>query len=136
FNLAAQHVINDADALFGNLHAYDVRLTRCQTALNLVFRQEQTTPVILGRLTPGLLLATHLVQFFGRSKTIKGMTFGNQLFSVLAVDTHPLALTIGAMRAADIRTFVPLQAKPAQTVEDGLLGLGGAAGLIRVFDTQ
>lgn len=40
------------------------------------------------------------------------------------------------MRAAHIRALVPLDAQPAQGVEDLLLGLAGGTQLVRVLDAQ
>src|SRR5262249_42121908 len=47
-----------------------------------------------------------------------------------------LGLVIGTVIAADVRPLIPVQAQPAETIEDGLEGLGDVAFLIRIVDAQ
>jgi hypothetical protein len=54
----------------------------------------------------------------------------------LLVDIATLALPVRAVRAADVRAFVPVDAQPAQGVEDLLFGLAGRTQLVGVFDPQ
>src|SRR5690554_4767564 len=64
------------------------------------------------------------------------MTFSDQVFGILAIDTHAFALTIRAVGATDIGAFVPIQTQPAQAVENGLFRFRRAAGLVGIFDAQ
>ena len=47
-----------------------------------------------------------------------------------------LRLEVGAVRPADLRAFVPVEAEPAQALEDGVEGLGDEARLVGVLDAQ
>ena len=47
-----------------------------------------------------------------------------------------LRLVIGAVRPADLGALVPVDAEPAEAVEDGLQGLGHVALLVGVVDAQ
>ncbi|MCY1279971.1 hypothetical protein D9M71_54020 [compost metagenome] len=82
------------------------------------------------------LLGAQLVEAFGGAETGEGVALVHQFLGILLVDLATLALAIGTMRAADIRAFVPLDAEPAQGIEDLLLGLAGGAQLVGVFDAQ
>ncbi|MNN13631.1 hypothetical protein D3C81_1266690 [compost metagenome] len=64
------------------------------------------------------------------------MAHVDQLLGVLLVDVAALALPVRAMRAADVRTFAPLDTEPAQGVEDLLFGLAGRTQLVGIFNTQ
>ena len=46
----------------------------------------------------------------------------------------PFGLAIGAVRAADIRTFVIIHAQPMQTVDQLLLSTGAIAFLIGILN--
>ncbi|MDF9880075.1 hypothetical protein OKW12_001243 [Pseudomonas silensiensis] len=60
----------------------------------------------------------------------------DQLLAVLLIDVAAFALTIRTVRAANVRTFAPVDAQPAQGVENLLFGLPGRAQLVGVFDPQ
>ena len=45
-------------------------------------------------------------------------------------------MKVRAVAAADVRTFVPVEPEPAQSVIDRLRGLGGVTGLIRILDPE
>ena len=55
---------------------------------------------------------------------------------MLAVDLGALGLAIRAVGAADVGAFVPVEAEPAQGVEDHLLGGGDEAGAVGVLDAE
>ena len=55
---------------------------------------------------------------------------------MLAIHLSPFRLAVRPIGTADIRTFVPLQAKPAQGIEDHLLACGDKARAIGVFNAQ
>src|SRR4029079_1495678 len=60
----------------------------------------------------------------------------HQLVRVLPVDVETLALSIGTVGAADVRTLVPGEAQPAQGLEDHPLAGGMAALAVRVLDAE
>ena len=55
---------------------------------------------------------------------------------MVAVDFGAFGLAVRAEGAADVGAFVPLQAEPAESVEDHLLGGGDEAGAVGVLDAQ
>jgi hypothetical protein len=55
---------------------------------------------------------------------------------VLLIDLRAFRLAIGAEGAANVRTFVPGQADPAQSIEDHLLGGGNEAGTVGVLNAE
>lgn len=64
------------------------------------------------------------------------MAHVDQLLRVFLVDVAALALAVGTVRTTDVRAFAPVDAQPAQCVEDLLFGLAGRAQLIGVFNAQ
>ena len=64
------------------------------------------------------------------------MAFIQQPVAMLGIDRAAFRLAIGAMRAADIRAFIPAEPQPAQRIEDLHLGFGGRAHLIGILDPQ
>ena len=55
---------------------------------------------------------------------------------MLAVDRRALALPIGAVGPPHVRPLVPVEAQPAQSLEDHALALGVAALPVGVFDAE
>ncbi len=55
---------------------------------------------------------------------------------MLAVDFGALGLAVGAVGASDVGAFVPVEAEPAEGVEDFLFGGGDEAGAVGVFDAE
>ncbi|MNM94018.1 hypothetical protein D3C81_1064080 [compost metagenome] len=135
-DIATQQVRYYANAFARHLHADHMRLAGSQATRHFFWRQQQGTTVIARGLATGHLLGTHLVQLFGGAEAREGMAHVDQLLGVLLVDIAALALTVRAMRAADVRAFAPLDAEPAQGVEDLLFGLTGRTQLVGIFDTQ
>ena len=65
-----------------------------------------------------------------------GVPGGQQLRGDVAVDLVPLRLPVGPVRAADLGALVPVQAQPAQAVEQVPVGLLGVAGGVGVLDAE
>src|SRR5690606_17909843 len=59
-----------------------------------------------------------------------------QLPEPLVVDRLALLLTISLVRSADVRTFVPIEPKPMQILEQGMHECLRRAGLVGVLDAQ
>ncbi|MNO91922.1 hypothetical protein D3C76_834820 [compost metagenome] len=135
-DIATEHVRHHADAFARHLHADHMRLASGQAALHFFGRQQQGATVVARGFATGHLLGTHLVQLFGGAEAREGVAHVDQLLGVLLVDVAALALPVRAMRAADVRTFAPLDTEPAQGVEDLLFGLAGRTQLVGIFDTQ
>src|ERR1700730_14657215 len=65
-----------------------------------------------------------------------GCTELRQLLGVALVEVRPLRLDVGRMRAADLGSFVPLQAEPAERLDDERLAPRDVALLVGVLDAQ
>jgi hypothetical protein len=59
-----------------------------------------------------------------------------QFLEVFGIDLSPLALPIGTKRSTHIRTFVPIQTQPGQTVVDDVQELFAVSLLVRVLYSQ
>ena len=65
-----------------------------------------------------------------------GVPGGEQLGGDVAVDLVALGLPVGPVRAADLGALVPVQAEPAQAVEQVPVGLLGVARGVGVLDAE
>ena len=90
---------------------------------------EERPLLALGRLAFGL-------KFLGRGIIVVGMAAGQQFLDRGLVAVQPLRLVIGGERPAHFRPLVPVDAQPAQAVEDRLQGLLDVPLLVGVVDPQ
>ena len=104
--------------------------------LALLARLAQAEPVVAGRLLGLLLGLAHLGQPLGGAPAVVGVAVGEQALDVRPVGLEPLGLAVRRERAADVRALVPLQAEPAQGVEDLLLAVLAEARPVGVLDAQ
>ncbi len=99
-------------------------------------RVAQAEPVVARRLAGRSLRDAHLLEPFRRAEALEGVTRREQLLRILAIDARAFALTVRAVRTADVGAFVPRQPAPAQRLEDRALALGRAAGVVGILDAQ
>src|SRR5579875_2428422 len=92
--------------------------------------------VVARWLTPLALHHPHRLQPLRRAETSVGMAGSDQLLGIFKIDGAPLCLVIGAIRAAHVRAFVPIQPKPAEPFEDGVNGALHCTRGIGVFDAD
>ncbi len=135
-DLATQHVLHLAGAFARHFHPYDMGLTCRNAGTHLIGAQMQAVTVIAGRLLVGHLLGAQCIQTLTGTETAEGVPLLNQLLAMLMIDGAALTLTVRTVGTADVRTFIPLQPKPAQRVENLLLGGSAGAHLVGIFDTQ
>ena len=74
--------------------------------------------VVARRLVARLLLLPHLLQALRRAEAAVGVPARDQPLGVLAVERGPLALGVGPVRTALVRSFVPVEAEPREDVDD------------------
>ena len=55
---------------------------------------------------------------------------------MLSIEVGPLALPVGTERATDVRPLVPIEAEPAQDIDDPLLGSFDVAVAVGVLDAK
>jgi len=123
-------------ALDGDLEADDGGAAFGLECRDLRGGQLTVGPVVARRQLGGDLRAAHGVQLFGGLEAAVGVAGFEQEFDVAAIYPGAFRLPVGAEGATDVGAFVPLQAKPAQGVEDHLLGAGDEAGAVGVLDAQ
>ena len=71
-----------------------------------------------------------------RAEAVVGVPAGEQLVRVRGVEVQPLGLAVRAAGAADVGPLVPVEAEPAQVLEDALLGLLGRSLGVGVLDAE
>ena len=133
---AAQAVFHPAGAVPGHAQADHRRFAGGQAPVALFFGHAQTVPVVAGVLPPFALGAAQGVQALGGAETMERVALGDEALGVLAVKRHPFALAVRAVRAADVRTLVPVDAGPAQGRDDGRLRRRRGTRLVGVLDAQ
>ena len=135
-DVAVDHIIEAGDAGAGDLLADDIRLPGGQTLLDLLFGQVAAAAVVVGHLAAGALLGVEGFQPLLGAEAVVGFALGDELLGILLEHAHPLALDIGAHRAADVRAFVPVQARFAQGVIDDVHRAFHIAALIGILDAE
>jgi len=100
------------------------------------FREVAAPAVVaLGQLGFLLFLAQGVEAGRG-AEALVGRTALHQGLGVGLVQVQPLALDVGTKRPPLVRTLVPFQARPPQTVVEIGLGLGVVPALVGIFDAQ
>ncbi len=92
--------------------------------------------VVARRFLARRLLLPHLLQPLGRAEAAVGVSALEQSRGVLPVEVGPLALPVGTERAAHVRPLVPVEAEPAQDIDDPLLGSFDVAVAVGVLDAE
>ena len=135
-HVAAHEIGKDDLALVGNLEADDGRLARVDPRVRLGCADATAGPRVARRQAGRDCRAAIGFELIGRTETVIGALAGEQFLGVRAVQVQPLGLSIGSVRPADLRSFVPVQAKPAEILEHARLGLVRRALDVRIFDTK
>ena len=104
--------------------------------LDLLRGEIAAEAVVARRFLARRLLLPHLLQALRRAEAAVGMPARQQSRGVLPVEVGPLTLAIGTERAADVRPLVPIEAEPAQDIDDSLLGPFDVAVAIGVLDAE
>ena len=105
-------------------------------ACNLLRGEIAAEAVVARRFLARRLLLSHLLQALGRAEAAVGVPARQQSRGVLPVEVGPLALPVGTERAADVRPLVPIEAEPAQDIDDPLLGSFDIAVAVGVLDAE
>src|SRR5579883_119320 len=71
-----------------------------------------------------------------RAKAWIGLSLFNQPLGVLLIQLHAIGLTIGGVRASLVRSFVPIEPKPAKVLVDLLFKARFTALDVCIFDAQ
>src|SRR5271166_1261570 len=77
-----------------------------------------------------------LHQFPLRAEAEICLSLFQQAFGVFAINRKPVALPVRPKRPADVRSFIPVDAKPLQIIQKLVLVAGLAALEIGVFDAE
>src|SRR5690606_27979246 len=131
-----QQVVAAGGAVERHLQADDRGDALVTEGLALLIAQVAAVAVI-ARWPAGLaLLLAQRGQALRRAEALVCVALGQQAVGVFAVQVEPLALEVGAVRAADIRPFVPVQAQPAQRFGDRGDARLVVALLVGILDAQ
>ncbi len=134
--LSAQQVAHHALAVARHRQADDARLAGRRASVGLGRRERPAQPVVAEVLLLRLLLLPERVEPLPRAEAAIRRPAPQQLVRVLAVDGAALALTVGSVRPAAVGALVPLQAEPAERLEDHRLAGARAALAVGVLDAQ
>ena len=135
-DLAPQQVVDDRLARGRHREPDDAALAGRAPPRRLGPVDRAAPPVVAEvQLLRLLLLAESLEPLAGAEARVGGAALDEEV-GVLPVDLRALALAVGAVRAADVRTLVPAQAQPPQGVEDHRLAGEGAALAVGVLDPE
>ena len=104
-------------------------------------RQGGASPDVARRLLGRLLGLPVGVELLGRAVAVIGLVGGQETFRGLGVQRQPEHLAVRRERTAgrlagDLRSLVPVQAEPVQSVEDVLLVGDRTARLVGVLETE
>ena len=135
-DVTPQRVADDHRVVARHGQAHHVGLAGRAPRAGLFGRKRSAAPVVAGGELLLPLLGAQRLQPLRRAEAEIGAAPAQQLLRVLPVDLGALALTVGTMRSADVRTFVPRQAQPAQRLEDHPLAGGMASLPVRVLDAE
>ncbi len=75
-------------------------------------------------------------QLLGRAEAVVGVTAREQVGRDLPIECETVSLPIRSERAADVRPFVPAEAKPPDVIEDGVLRRAGGTLRVGVLDAE
>ena len=135
-NVAVDHIVKAGHARAGDLLADDIRVACFQMLPDLFRGQVAAAAVVVGHLAVRALLRVQGLQPLLRAEAVVSLALRHQLLGILLEHAHPLALHIGAHRAADVRALVPQQAGlPHGVVNDVHRALHIAA-LVGIFNAE
>ena len=127
-------VHDDGAAILGDLEAPHMGLARIDALLGLLAAQSAARIGLVG--SAGLHGLTTSRELLGSAKAGVDVTALLELLESLPVGVEALGLHIGAVVAADMRTFVPVKTKPLHGADDEVdVLLRGALG-VSILDTQ
>ena len=123
----AQRVVHDRHAGLGHRQAHDAGPVGGGGDIDLLGRQAAAVAVVAGRELLLLLGLAHGVETVGRAEAAVGGARLEQAVGCSAIERQPLRLSIWRVRPADVGPLVPVEAEPAQRVEDLRFGAFDAA---------
>src|SRR5687767_2719321 len=110
--------------------------TLAASAVNLVIGKRGAGPGVTRRTTGRELSASREAELFGRAEAWIDPTGFTQCRNRRLVDCAALALQVRRMRAAPVRTLVPVETQPSQIAQHPLDERRLVAGGVGVLDTQ
>src|SRR5262249_53311511 len=135
-DLAPDQVVEGRLALVGHLQPYHRHVGAVGLAPTLGLALAEAEAIVPWRLLAPRLLLAHAGEPLRRAPAAVGVAAGEQLLGVLPVDLAPLRLPVRPVRAADVRSLVPVELQPAQALEDRRLGRRVVPGPVGVLDPQ
>src|SRR4051812_2402828 len=135
-DFAADEILEcDVDVL-GNAEADDRALATLEPLARLVWRNRPAGAGVARRTAGGEHGAAVRLELLRGAEAIVGMPAGEQLVCVRRIEMQPLRLPVRSITAADVWSLVPLEAEPAEIVEDALLRRLRRALRVGILDAQ
>ena len=135
-DIAINFIVECGCAIERHLLADNIRNTSIQLFLNFFRCQIPAVPVIHRGDVRSFLNLPDFFEPFLAAEAVVSVTALDQLFCIALEHAHPFRLHIRANRAADIRTFVPLQASDAEGVIDNINRPFDIPFLVGIFDSE
>src|SRR5439155_18114225 len=102
-----------------------------------LFIRERPAPAVVARSLPaGQGRSSPFLQLLRRAVAGVGVAIGSEAADGLVVDRQSLGLAVGPERPTDLRALVPVEAEPAQRVDDDADGLVRGALAVGVLDPE
>ena len=128
--------MEDGLAIQGSGEPHHSRRARAEQLLHARGRKVAAVPVVPGCLLLGrLFLAQRIQALLGAEAPVR-LPFAHQPVRGSPVEVAPLRLYVGGVRAAHVRSLVPVDAQPGEGAVDALQGARRGALLVGVLDPQ
>ncbi len=132
----ATHDVVEADGVLGDAQADGRSLAAGTTALGFGGVEHTTLARVDRRKLRLQLLVAVALQFLLRAEAQIRRALADQALGVFAINVEAIALAIGRVRAADVGTFVPVDAHPLHVFQKLGLEAGLAALDIGIFNAE
>ncbi len=134
--IAVNEIVQRRLAIERHGEPHDLRIAGARVRGAFCRRQEPALAIVPRRRAARLLLLAHLLQALRRTVAIVRVTGREQALNIFRIDRQALRLNVRSVRAADVRSLVPVQAEEAQRVHNQFQSVLDFAFLIGVFDAQ
>ena len=134
-DIAADDVMKDGLARGFHAEADGARL-RAGSGGGLGGGDGAAAAVVARRLFGGGLSDAHRVEPFGGTEAAVGGALRHQVAGGGLVHLETLRLNVRAVRASNVRAFVPIDTQPAKALVDSVHRGGDEAGLVGVFEAE
>ena len=134
--IAMNQVMNYYTSFSRNFQTYRIGRTGVNASLNLLGSQIAAGTCIAEGLFSLTLLFTLSLQLFRSAEAVICFALINELLAVFSINIKTLRLVVGTIITANLRTFIPVNAKPFQAGKDLAYRILLQTSNISIFDTE